>query len=215
MNPLRSRTNHPSRAGITLLELVIVLALLIVLAAVAMPSFVGMLRRQRLVSAAESVRTEWMRAHIHAMKTGRVHVYRFQTGDRKFEIIPWVAEDDALESSVNADQQGMVFAMSTAAGTSAGGVDMNDGPGLPEGVLFVAGDAQADNRAMTIEDALMGAAGADGQWSRPILFYPDGTASEAYIIVANDQQEAIRIELRGLTGMASVSDISLLEEMVQ
>lgn len=197
-----------------MLELVIVLALLIVLAAVAMPSFVGMLRRQRLVSAAESVRTEWMRAHIHAMKTGRVHVYRFQTGDRKFEIIPWVAEDDALESSVNADQQGMVFAMSTAAGTSAG-VDMTDGPGLPEGVLFVAGDAQADNRALTIEDALMGTAGADGQWSRPILFYPDGTASEAYIIVANDRQEAIRIELRGLTGMASVSDISLLEEMVQ
>jgi type II secretory pathway pseudopilin PulG len=198
----------------TLLELMIVLSLLVIVVAVAMPSFTGMLRSQRLRSAAESVRTEWMRAHIRAMKTGRIHVYRFENGGRHFEIVPWVADDDALESSLDADAQTMGFGMATASGTSAGGVDLDEGPGLPEGVLFVGGEASADPRGLTVAEALTGSGGSDGQWGAPILFYPDGSATDAYVIVANDQEQAVRIELRGLTGLATVGDVTSLEEML-
>jgi type II secretory pathway pseudopilin PulG len=202
--------------------MVIVLALLVIMAAVAMPAFSGMLRKQRLLSAAESVRTEWMRAHNRAMKTGRIHVFRFQTGDRKFEVIPWAGEDDALESSTSVNSAATTTAsatassgMAAASGTTAGGVALEDGPGLPEGVLFVAGDAQADTRSLSISDALFGAAGADGQWGPSIFFYPDGTASDAYVIVANDRQEAVRVDLRGLTGLATVGDATLLDQLLQ
>jgi prepilin-type N-terminal cleavage/methylation domain-containing protein len=210
----RHKSRH-TRAGLTLLEIVIVLALLVILAAVAMPAFSGVIRRQRLKSAAESVRAEWLRAHIQAMKTGRIHVYRFQAGDRHFEIIPWVAADDALESSATANTDTTLSAMSTASGTTAGGVELGEGPGLPEGVIFVGGNAQADSRALTVEEALGGSAGGDGQWGAPILFYPDGTSSDAFVIVANDSQEAIRVDLRGLTGLATVSDVSLVDQMLQ
>jgi prepilin-type N-terminal cleavage/methylation domain-containing protein len=200
------------REGLTLLEIVIVLALLVILAGVAMPAFTGVIRRQRLRSAAESVRAEWMRAHIQAMKTGRIHVYRYQAGDRHFEVIPWVAADDALESSLKADSEMALSGMATASGTSASGVELEEGPGLPEGVIFVGGDAQSDTRALTVEEAL---GGGQGQFGAPILFYPDGTASDAFVIVANDSQEAVRIDLRGLTGLATVGDVALLEQMLK
>ena len=215
MKIARQRTHRRRSRGITLLEMMIVLALLVIVAGLSMPAFVGTIRTQRLRSAAESVRTEWMRAHIQAMKTGRIHVYRFQNGDRGFEIIPWVAPDDALESSSMADAQPLSIAMATASGTSASGVELDDGPGLPEGVIFVGGDSQADSRALSVEQAISGSAGTDGQWGPPILFYPDGSASDAYVIVANDRQQAVRIELRGLTGLAKVGDIAALEELLQ
>ncbi len=213
-----SRRQHVcrnQRGGITLLELMIVLSVLAIVVAVAMPTFTGMLRSQRLRSAAESVRTEWMRAHIRAMKTGRIHVYRFEDGGRHFEIIPWVADDDALESSTNAEQQAMSFGMATASGTAAGGVELDEGPGLPEGVVFVGGEASADSRGITVAEALSGSGGTEGQWGAPVLFYPDGSATDAYVIVANDQQQAVRIELRGLTGLATVGDIQDLEEVLE
>jgi type II secretory pathway pseudopilin PulG len=212
-NPRQQPLRHP-REGITLLELLIVLALLVILAGVSMPAFMGTIRSQRLRSAAESVRTEWMRAHIQAMKTGRIHVYRFESGGRSFEIIPWVADDDALESSTTADAQPTFVAMASASGTAAGGVELEEGPGLPEGVIFVGGEAQSDARALSVEEALSGSEG-DGQWGSPILFYPDGSASDAFVVVANDAQQSIRIELRGLTGLATVGDITLLEELLE
>jgi type II secretory pathway pseudopilin PulG len=193
----------------------IVLSLLAIIAVVSMPAFTGMLRSQRLRSAAESVRTEWMRAHIRAMKTGRIHVYRFENGGRHFEIIPWVSDDDALESSADADAQAMSSGMATASGTAAGGVDLDEGPGLPEGVIFVGGEATADSRGLSVAEAISGGGGTDGQWGAPVLFYPDGSATDAYVIVANDQQQAVRIELRGLTGLASVGEILSLEELLQ
>ncbi|HUE74476.1 MAG TPA: prepilin-type N-terminal cleavage/methylation domain-containing protein [Pirellulaceae bacterium] len=208
------RDFRQNRAGITLLELMIVLSLLAIIAAVSMPAFAGMLRSQRLRSAAESVRTEWMRAHIRAMKTGRIHVYRFENGGRHFEIIPWVSDDDALESSTNADAQTMSFSMATASGTAAGGVDVEDGPGLPEGVIFVGGEASADSRGISVAEALSGSGGSEGQMGAPVLFYPDGSATDAYVIVANDQQQAVRVELRGLTGLATVGEIMSLEELL-
>jgi prepilin-type N-terminal cleavage/methylation domain-containing protein len=204
--------------GLTLLEILIVLALLVVLAAVTMPALSGTLRKQRLVSAAEEVRAEWMRAHIKAMKTGRIHVFRFQVGERHYEVAPWVAADDAIEAAPSAASPIAGFSSaSTAAGDSAASAPDDDlGPGLPEGIIFVGGDVQADSRALAIEE-IMSAAPAVGttQWGPPILFYPDGTSSDAFVVVANEQSEAVRVDLRGLTGLATVGEVTLLEELVQ
>src|SRR5262245_16225205 len=175
----------------------------------------GTLRSQRLRSAAEGIRTDWTKARNQAMKTGRIHVYRYENGGRHFEVIPWVSDDDALESATNADSQTATFSMASASGTDATGVSLDEGPGLPEGVIFVGGEANADTRALSIEEALGGSAGGGGQWGPPILFYPDGSSSDAYVIVSNDQQEAVRIDLRGLTGLASVGEMTVLEELLQ
>src|SRR5687768_9399877 len=88
-----------SRRAFTLVEMLLVLAILVVVAAVVLPSFYRSLRDSTLRSAAEKVRTEWNRAHIKAMKTGRIQVFRFQPGGRKFQIEPYQAADDELNAA--------------------------------------------------------------------------------------------------------------------
>ena len=56
---------------------------------------------------------------------------------------------------------------------------------------------------------------SDTTWSRPIMFYPDGSAGDAYIVVGNEHNSSIRIDLRGMTAavrVGEVKDLKLLEE---
>jgi hypothetical protein len=39
------------------------------------------------------------------------------------------------------------------------------------------------------------------------LFNPDGTTSDASILLQNDTGQTIRVTLRGLTGVADASDV--------
>ena len=63
------------RSGVTLFELVMVLAVLVVLAAVLYPLFDGLYAEMRVSQAADQVRAGWAEARAHAMNEGRP--YRF------------------------------------------------------------------------------------------------------------------------------------------
>ena len=52
------------------------------------------------------------------------------------------------------------------------------------------------------------------QWSRPVLFYPDGSATDAFVIVTDDKQYAYRIQLRGLTGTSYVGASQMLDDLL-
>jgi hypothetical protein len=59
-------------------------------------------------------------------------------------------------------------------------------------------------------------AGADGTvWSEPILFYPDGTASDATVVLENEYRRRIELTLRGLTGVATVGELYETEEVLR
>ena len=44
-------------------------------------------------------------------------------------------------------------------------------------------------------------------WSPPVLFYPDGTASDASVLLSNERGLTLRVTLRGLTGIARPGEI--------
>ncbi|GHT21673.1 prepilin-type N-terminal cleavage/methylation domain-containing protein [Planctomycetales bacterium] len=52
---------------------------------------------------------------------------------------------------------------------------------------------------------------SSGNWSAPIFFYPDGTASTATVIIKNGVGKSIQLNLRGLTGIAKVGEIANLQ----
>jgi hypothetical protein len=83
------------------------------------------------------------------------------------------------------------------------------GEELPQGIRFLAGDSLETARSVDVEADLEAATSAsrDVTWSSPILFYSDGTTSTAEIILANEQGRAVRVSLRGLTGVAKVSEV--------
>ncbi|MGI8979175.1 MAG: prepilin-type N-terminal cleavage/methylation domain-containing protein [Pirellulaceae bacterium] len=199
----RPSRSHSQRA-FTLVEMLLVLAILVVVAAVVLPSFYRSLRDSTLRSAAEQVRTEWNRAHIKAMKSGRIQVFRFQPGGRKFQIEPYQAADDELNG---------VGGVNTFAPPPVpqGNENEESGTQLPEGITFLEGMTAEEERAKAVEEA-MGMGGGGGDWSKPILFYPDGVSSDAWLVVADQHNSAIRVELRGLTGLAVLGDLTTPEE---
>src|SRR5262249_12466465 len=73
---------------------------------------------------------------------------------------------------------------------------------LPEDVTFYSGDSADDTRSMNAEQQ-MGNAG----WAKPILFYSDGTSTTARVVLVNRRNRFVVINLRGLTGIAQVSEL--------
>jgi type II secretion system protein H len=191
------------RRAFTLLEMLLVLAILVVAAAAVAPSLNGVMRNNTLKSAADKVRTEWTRAHVKAMKTGRVQVFRYEEGGAKIKSEAWLSGDDTLESSPQASG-----AMQTS-------VPDTKETNLPEGIKFFGGDLVSDSRGQALETELEAAGQSEAKWSRPILFFPDGSSSDAYIVVGNDRQAGIRVDLRGLTSVVKIGEISDLKALEQ
>ncbi len=193
------------RRGYTLMELLLVMAIIVALAAVAGPSFQGTLRRMSLSSAADTVRAELTRAHVMAMRTGRIHSFQYENGGTKYKIEPWIGGDDALESP-----EGELGATPTPTATTGA---ENSEPTLPEGTKFSTGDAAYSSRSQRVEEEVMGMSGAGANWSRPILFYPDGSSGDAFIVVGNEYNAGIRVDLRGITASVRVGQISDLRTL--
>ena len=74
--------------GYTLLELLLVLAILVILAATAAPLLRGTMQDAALRSAADTIRVELTRANVRAMKSGRIQVFRFEVGGTQFSVQP-------------------------------------------------------------------------------------------------------------------------------
>lgn len=208
------------------MELLLVLAIVVLLAAVSVPTLRSTLRNQQLTRAGDIVRIEWARAHVKAMKTGQIQMFRYQVGGQGFRVEPWAAGDDMLETNMSVDPNAM-NPYAPGFGTAASpqnelppnvrideyGNPESDRYRLPDDITFVAGDARTESRAMKIEEAILEAE-RRLEWSRPILFYPDGSTSDAFVVVGSPQQRGIRIDLRGLTGTAKVSEISSIDQLV-
>jgi hypothetical protein len=187
------------------LELMLVLALLVIVGALVFPAFERPFASQRLHSAADMVKAEWMRTRVRAMTTGLPHAFRFQPESGYFQIECIGGMDAELEAN-----QLMDYSVPIQPSLPTGETDL---PGLPEGVAFVSGQTALDTRSMLVEAQVETAAPAD--WSQPVYFYPDGTTSDARLLVRNEHELYVVIELRGLTGVTTVSDVLTAEELPQ
>lgn len=196
-----------ARRAISLIEILTVLLIIVVAGAMVAPNVQNMLRRQRLKSAAESMRIEWSRAHIKAMKTGRILVFRYELNGSQYSLQPWAAGDEATEGESEAV---------SGFGTTVEMPDVTvETKKLEEGITFAAGEAKFEQRSYEIENFLQNGATAEGgQWSRPILFYPDGSATDAFVIVSDAKQDAYRVNLRGLTGTTQLSEEQKLDDLL-
>jgi Tfp pilus assembly protein FimT len=177
------------------MEILLVMAIIVILAAAVAPSFRGVTRSVTLKSAANTIRAELTRAHVAAMRTSRIQVFTYELGGRKFKIEPLIGEDDAIENRDGEQAEAPPKAQTE--------------PTLPEGTKFVAGDAAVESRSEKISQALE----MDAKWSRPIMFYPDGSAGDAFIVIGNEHNAGIRIDLRGMTAAVRVGEISNLQDL--
>jgi len=74
--------------GYTLLEMTIVLAIIVAVAALAMPALRGPLGKAELRDAARQIRVAMARARLDAIESGTIRQFRFQPGTGIYEIGP-------------------------------------------------------------------------------------------------------------------------------
>jgi len=197
------------RRAMSLMELMLVLAVLVAVAALVFPALQGPMNDQRLLKSADLIRAQWTKARVAAMKNGQMVVFRYVTSGDEYAIEPWAADADGIEAS----QQALLgdtpdLPRSTGEKPRPLGIS---GQRLPDGILFFQGETQMDARFAQVTSDTSAVVSPDGS-PPPIVFYPDGSASDARLVLTNERF-FVEITLRGLTGMVRVSELLSEEEL--
>jgi type II secretory pathway pseudopilin PulG len=201
------------RPAFTLLELTLVLALAVILVALAWPSLERPFSTHRLRIAADTVRGLWTSTRVDAMDSGEVLIFRYAPGSNRYRIERQQADDGSSSTTSGSGGSG------ASAGTTNGGDPLPSRVArlpreatLPEGISFASSDVTATDQqtdpTQQLPSTIDGTTKTDNNWSQPILFYIDGTCSNARLVLKNDRDFSIEIALRGLTGVTTVSEVS-------
>jgi len=185
------------RPALTLFEVLLVLALMVVIGAVAMPLVSNSLAWARLENSGELVRAAWGKARLAAMQAGEPYVFRYEPKGSRYQIVllsAITAEDaDDVNSLPPLDEDDAEYAEADMLRLQKSR--------LATDIVF------ADGNVAAVPQLAGAAAAIQGGWSQPIVFYPDGTTSDAVVLIANASDESIRVTLRGLTGISRASEV--------
>jgi Tfp pilus assembly protein FimT len=176
------RTAQQNRPGFTLFEVTLVLAILIVLGALVVPSVAGMSASYQVTAASDMIRGGWASARARAMDEGRPYRFAVTWGTGEFRIAPdspeyWAGggTPDSIPNGDNNSEPALVVQDK-----------------LPKPVVFTSADASATQ-------------GDAGNWSTLAIFQPDGTArADAWVVLQAKGTRPLRLYLRALTGTVSV-----------
>jgi len=175
--------------GYTLLEVVLVTALLGVVAAMATPAINSMYAHQRLDAAIDAVRASWATCRAKAVDEGRPYRFGVVVGKGNFRVAP---DRDAYWG-----------------GDGVNGEDDPEGHGLvkeatlPAGVSFAQSGGGAGSSSM--ETTVPVGSTSPQEFSKLAVFKEDGTSSEDVEIVFQFRgARPTVIHLRALTGTVTV-----------
>jgi Tfp pilus assembly protein FimT len=198
------------RRGISLLEMILVLAVLVAAAALVLPALQGPMDDQRLLKSADLIRAQWTKARVAAMKSGKIYVFRYTIASDAYVVEPWYGEVDVLEVSPDDAVEVPMTTRVVPDETKSHPLGIS-GLRLPDGIMFFTGETAMDTRTAEVsQDMSSGTTAVDSQ--PPIVFYPDGSTSDARVVLTNERFY-VEVSLRGLTGMVRVSELRSSEEL--
>ena len=167
-----------TRAGYTLLEVLLVLTLMLVLGALAASRLEGVLERHHLRDVAESVRQHLNQGRLRAAETGLIYQFSAKNGGGNYMLAPL----DSIDT--NASPGGQVAGQ------------------LPSSVRF----EQVEIPGLINPNPAVGANASAVTWCAPILFFPDGTSSGGAVDLVDDDNRFTRLAVRGLTAACAVGE---------
>nr|WP_231742544.1 hypothetical protein [Polystyrenella longa] len=206
------------------------LSLIIVVSTLAWPSLRTTLQRTELESAAKQVSHELSQIRLKAIESGVAQKFRFQPGKGIYEITPCPAgllelhQEMKEESDLLSDSSSE---METDTSVSPYGEELSSSfeeepllgrddeeeltlAELPPGIAFsglkrrrrsIEEETTQDVKEVWMDD--------DG-WSRPVIFFPNGQSTGGQIFLEQNPNYSIDLQLRSLTGEASVGRIHKL-----
>jgi type II secretion system protein H len=199
------------RGGFSLVELLIVMAVLAAVAGLVLPSMRGPLDKSRLTGAAKELQASLAKARSLAIRESSLVSFRYEIAGGRYVI-------ERIPAPVNATIT--VLEDPSGAATTPSGLTTEsaeapaqpiDGTGesnlismtlregrLPVGVTF----AEPVTSGLITSEA---SATNLRRWSDPIRFQPSGRTEDATIRVTGQRDFVVDVTLRGLTAMASYS----------
>lgn len=201
-----SRERTIRRRGMTLVELLLVLVLLVVVGSLSAPLFEGSFSSVRLRRGTDHVLAAWSQARTHAIEAGLIYQFRFKPEGNSYRVERWSGgvevdplTEEAIEDETIADSTGV----STA---EAELLSWTLEETLPEQITFSSAESVSKDDAGQRQVTRLDQDNTD-EWSAPILFYPDGLTSSASLLLKNSKDVYCRATLRSLTGVGRASEL--------
>lgn len=173
------------RRGESLAEMVVVMSVIVGMASMSWPTIRNSMSKSQLQSAAKQVSADLSKARLTAIQTGVPQEFRFQMDQNAYEISPRLIS--TLDAAKSASQK------SAETATESEEVEVTHKQ-LSDGLKFTMGKRSEEKQ----EETLL--ASADTEWSRPIVFFPNGRASQAAFELEGDQGLRVEIRLNAMTG---------------
>lgn len=176
------------RRAFTLLELMLVLAIIVILAAIAAPSFLSMRPYYRIQGGTDGLKAAFANARAYAMDTGQPYRLAIIPGKGNFRVAPDASEFWTGSTPQSSDDGTPLPILEDA---------------VPEGVVL-----SLDNTIEVVEDeqtVLPSEGLSPDQWKTVAVFLPVGTAREdARVTLQTPGARPRTVFLRSLTGIVSV-----------
>jgi hypothetical protein len=172
------------------MEVVLVMAIILIFAAISYPAIDAMYAGARLEGASDAVRAAWADAQGHAVNEGRAYRFAIVPGKGNYRVAPDSAEFwNGEGGSAQADPENPAYILESS---------------LPRGMVFP--DENGNVPQGTVKDsAYADDAVPVGQWVTWVTFLPDGTAQEdAEVFLQYPGTRPITLRLRALTGTTTV-----------
>ena len=215
------------RKGLTLIEVMLVLAILVVIASLSVRLTAALLANYRIRQSSEDIRAEWTRLRIKAMEDGHIYCFRFSYGNDQYRVDRVLdahftakfaspkdstysySDDPLMDKTIDPDEltQEDYFLPEPDMEYAETPISLSLKSVLQKNCFFADCYVKPDSRGRYYQGTNNYSYRSRGDWSQPILFYPDGTTSTATILIKNDQARCIELHLRGLTGAVAVSSI--------
>lgn len=185
---LRSLSSNSVRCGYTLFEMLIAISIIVIITSIGWSPVMRLHQEYRVKAAAEEVRQMVAGTRMLALDQDIVFQFRFEPGGRKFMRVPY--ENTASAASTSKQP------------VSASGLSSGE---LPVGVYF---EAVSSGASEAVNPELMTGLPNEftqASWSAPVLFYSDGTATNAEFNVVDETATTRRIRVRDITGGVTVT----------
>ena len=190
----RNRGSAARSRGFTLLEILLVVAILVSISSLALPAFMAAFRTAAIQEAGTQIREAIATVRLNAISSGIIYQIRYETDGQLFVGVPF--EDEG--SLQGAEEENTTTILKTAAEIDP---DLTFRP--------TTGDESRSEKLPPESVNGLPDSGkfADAGWSKPILMYPDGSSSDGLFEIVDQQSNMIQIRVRGLTGSPEVSRI--------
>ena len=204
-----------SRRGFTLLEMMLVLALILIIGALSYPSMESAYSGYKLTCAADQVRAAWAKARERSLTDGIAYQFAFVPNTGNLRVAPDTPEywpgggtSSNLPTDVDPDNPPLVLEDSLPKGFYFLSVDSAGGGGST-GSNSAGASSTGGNDAVPASQQ-----GGSGPWVKLVLFRAGGTPqADAAIRVQGPSGRPLVLKLRALTGFVTVQPFQASENL--